>query len=93
MKTIELKTARVSLREDGIMHIHIKAGEEMHLDDAKRIVKAMGKLGNKKKFPVLIDCDEFSSVDKDLGCMRKAKMEIFIHQPMRWLTTLWRINF
>ncbi len=66
METIELKCSRVSLRDDGIMHVHIKKGDEMELMDAIQVVEAIGKLGNSKKFPILIDCDEFSSVDKEV---------------------------
>lgn len=65
METIELKCSRVSLRDDGIMHLHIKKGDEMELHDAIQVVEAIGKLG-KKKYPLLIDCDEFSSVDKEV---------------------------
>ena len=63
-ETIELRTAVVHLREDGIMHVHLKGGAEMQQADAVQVVEAMGKLGNKKKFPVLIDCGEFALVDK-----------------------------
>ena len=66
MKIIELETARIQLREDGIMHIHIKEGREMHLNDAIQVVEAIGKLGNKQKVPVLIDCGEFATIDKEV---------------------------
>lgn len=65
MNTIDLKTVTVELREDGIMHIHIKAGADMGISDAIQVVKTMGELGNHKKFPVLLDCDEFATVDKE----------------------------
>ncbi len=66
MGTVELETACVELRADGIMHIHIKEGREMHLNDAIKIVEAMGTLGNKQKYPVLIDCGEFATIDKEV---------------------------
>jgi len=72
-KTIDLKTSTVSLREDGIMHVHIKAGLEMQRKDVAEVVEAIGKLGNRKKFPVLIDCDEFSAVDKDAWIFAESK--------------------
>lgn len=65
MGTIDLKTVTVQLREDGIMHVHIKEGADMGISDAIQVVKAMGKLGNHKRFPVLVDCDEFATVDKE----------------------------
>ncbi len=73
VEIIELKTATICLREDGIMHVHIKSGAEMQIGDAMQVVKAMGKLGNKKKFPVLIDCEAFSSVDKEAWLFSKSK--------------------
>ncbi len=73
MKTIELKTTSVSLRDDGIMHIHIKGGVEMDLADAVAVVEAIGKLGGMKKFPVLIDCEEFSAVDKEARIFSASK--------------------
>jgi len=66
MGIIELETARVELRADGIMHVHIKEGREMHLNDAIKVVEAMGKLGNQQKYPVLIDCGEFATIDKEV---------------------------
>ena len=72
-ETIELKAASVHLRKDGIIHIHIKAGAEMEITDAIQIVKAIGKLGNRKKFPVLIDCGEFATVDKEVRIFSASK--------------------
>lgn len=66
MNQIELKKSIVSLLENGIMHIHLKHGAEIELSDAILIVEAMGKLGKGKKFPVLIDAGEFTSVDKEV---------------------------
>lgn len=65
METIDLKAASVQLRDDGIMHVHIKEGADMGISDAIQVVNAMGKLGNQKKFPVLVDCEEFATVDKE----------------------------
>lgn len=72
-KTIDLKASIVSLREDGIMHVHIKAGVEMQRKDVVEVVETIGKLGNKRKFPVLIDCEEFSSVDKEAWVYAESK--------------------
>ena len=73
MKIIELETARIQLREDGIMHIHIKEGREMHLNDAIQVIEAVGKLGNKQKYPVLIDCGEFATIDKEVRIFSASK--------------------
>jgi hypothetical protein len=66
MKEILLQKSTVSLLEEGILHIHLKSGTEIHLNDAVLIVEAMGKLGGGKKFPVLIDAGEFTSVDQEV---------------------------
>lgn len=66
MKTIELKKSTVSLSDEGILYIHLKAGCEIELSDAILILEAMGKLGGGKKFPVFIDAGEFTSIDKEV---------------------------
>jgi hypothetical protein len=66
MKAIELKKSSVSLLDEGILHIHLKGGTEIELEDAVLIVEAMGKLGGEKKLPVLIDAGEFVSIDKEV---------------------------
>lgn len=53
------------MRGDGIIHIHIKEGKLIELNDAIQVAEAMKKLGGGKKYPVLIDCDEFAAVDKE----------------------------
>jgi hypothetical protein len=66
MHEIELKKSIVTLMDNDLMHIHLKAGAEMELSDAILIVEAMGKIGKGKKYPVLIDAGEFVSVDKEV---------------------------
>jgi hypothetical protein len=72
-KTKELKASTVSLRSDGIIHVYIKDGIEMELTDAIKVIEAIGELGGKKKFPVLIDCGEFASVDKEVRILSADK--------------------
>lgn len=64
METIELEKSIVNIN-DGVIHIHLKSGQEIELSDAVFIVEAMGKLSEGKKCPILIDAGEFSSVDKE----------------------------
>lgn len=64
MEEIELEKSVVSI-DDNVIHIHLKSGQEIELSDAVFIVEAMGKLGKGRKFPILIDAGEFSSVDKE----------------------------
>ncbi len=56
----------MKLLNEGIIHIHFKAGSNVELSDALLIIEAMGKLGGGKKYPVLIDAGEFCSVDKEV---------------------------
>lgn len=65
MKSIALEKATVSLLDEGIIHIHIKAAREIELSDAVYIVEAMGEIGHGKKYPILIDAGSFSSIDKE----------------------------
>jgi hypothetical protein len=67
MKTrIDLKHIVVSMLAEGIIHLHIKEGCLLDLNDAVLTVEAMGKIGGGKKYPVLIDAGEFTGVDKDV---------------------------
>ena len=72
VKSIDLEATRVDLRSDGILHIHIRAGTDMQLDDAVATLSAMRKLGRGKKFPVLIDAGEFAAVDKEVRIFSAA---------------------
>lgn len=63
---VNLKNATLHIRKDGILHIHIKANADLQLDDAVQIVETMGKLGNRKKFPILIDAGDFAHIDKEV---------------------------
>lgn len=73
MQTIDLNTTQVTLRDDGVMHIHIRSGADMQLNDAVAVIDAMYKLGKGKKFPVLIDAGEFVTVDKEVRLFSASK--------------------
>lgn len=66
MHEIELKKSVVTLLDNGIIHIHLKPGAEVVLSDAIQIVEAMEKIGKGRKYPVLIDAGEFTSVDQEV---------------------------
>lgn len=72
-RSIELKATRVMLRSDGLLHIHIRSGADMQLDDAVATLSAMRKLGKGKKFPVLIDAGEFAAVDKEVRILSASR--------------------
>jgi hypothetical protein len=66
MSTIELKLALVHLRDDGILHIHIKESAHIAMQEALEILKAMRVIGNGRKYPVLIDAGEFANIDPEV---------------------------
>ena len=73
MKIIDLKNSTIHLRTDGIMHVHIKEGADMLLQDAVLVVEAIGEIGNSKKFPVYIDCGDYAFIDKEVRTFSASK--------------------
>jgi hypothetical protein len=51
---------KVSLREDGIMQVEIEPEQEVTIDNVKEIIEAIGKLGNRNKYPVLVLPGEYT---------------------------------
>jgi len=66
MSTIELKLTLVNLRDDGIMHVHIKEHAHITMAEAMETLKAMRVIGSGHKYPVLIDSGEFAIIDPDV---------------------------
>jgi hypothetical protein len=66
MEIIELKCVILTLRDDGILHIHIRSRATMKIQDAHETLQAMKAIGGGNKFPVLIDAGEFASVDPEV---------------------------
>jgi hypothetical protein len=66
MRSFDFKDVTVSLLDDQILHIHLKANAEITMADAILVFEAMEKLGKGKKMPVFIDAGEFCSVDKEV---------------------------
>lgn len=73
METIDLKPALIHLRDDGILHLHIKAHADIRMDDALEIVRAMRVVGKGRKYPVLIDSGEFSTIDPEVRVFSASK--------------------
>ncbi len=66
MKIKDFEKLTVSLLDEGVLHIHIKESANIELNDAVKAVEAMGILGGGKKYPVLIDAEDYSSVDNEV---------------------------
>lgn len=62
---IELNSAVISIRSDGIIQYAIKANITISEKDSNEMVDAAGKLGDFKKFPILITAGKHSLADKE----------------------------
>jgi len=62
---LDLKTAEVRFRSDGIVNLHIKSNQTLTGEDTKAMVAYIGKVGNGQKLLLLITTGEYSLADKD----------------------------
>ena len=62
IEEIQLETAVVSLRTDGIIHIRVRDYAEVDIDDSLETFEAVKKLGNGEKMPVLVFTGEGGTV-------------------------------
>ncbi len=65
MNTTEKSKYTVTLRNDNIMHIFIKSCDEFNLDDMHCLLADTGKLGNYKKYPNIIQFEDYINTTKD----------------------------
>lgn len=65
LNKIELDSATISLRNDGIILYSIKDNISISEKDSKEMVEAAGKLGELKKFPILIMGEKHTLADKE----------------------------
>jgi hypothetical protein len=52
-KETEVPSARIMIREDGIMHIHIKISTSFEIENSIEIIEAREKLAEGKAYPIL----------------------------------------
>lgn len=52
-KEIEVPSARIVIRTDGVMHIHIKVSTSFEIENSKEIFEAREKLAEGKPYPIL----------------------------------------
>jgi hypothetical protein len=62
---VELNTATIELRSDGIIQFSVKANSSLAASDARKMVEAAGKLGGGKKYPILIIAGKYAMADKE----------------------------
>ena len=58
-KTIDIEAATIKLREDGIMHVHIKIKMNFELEHSMQIVAARTKLAAGQSYPMLYTATKF----------------------------------
>lgn len=59
IEKIEIAPAIIEIREDGIMHIHVKIDMDFNIQHSIDIVEARTKLANGKSFPMLYTLTKF----------------------------------
>ena len=59
-KKYQFDILSVSLREDGIVLIDVKANQDIDVKDVKDVVGALEQIGNGKKYPLLIVSGEYT---------------------------------
>lgn len=60
----ESESLILGIREDGILHLYMKAHTVLRVTEAKEAIKLIAKMGGGKAFPNLIDPQEGSVIDK-----------------------------
>jgi hypothetical protein len=66
ISTLDVPTMQVSLRSDGLIQILPEPGCRIILPNVKLQIAAIGKLGDGKKFPVLILAGGDNSIDTEV---------------------------
>lgn len=66
VETMELRTSILSLREDGIVQMDMKAVDEFSLEDARECAEALKQIAKNKKIALLGTINHYVSMDKDV---------------------------
>jgi hypothetical protein len=63
---IELSSATVSLRDDGIFYVEMKViNRELQEKDVREMTESIGIIGKGARYPVLIMVQEYNSISKE----------------------------
>ncbi|CAN5399194.1 hypothetical protein BH10BAC1_BH10BAC1_01290 [soil metagenome] len=60
LEQINFATLSVALRSDGIVQVKVKANDEIDVKHVVQVVDSLEKMGNGKKFPLLIVVGEYT---------------------------------
>lgn len=66
LKQEEIGCAKMILREDGILHIHIKVDEVFEIADSVELVKARTSLVAGRRTPIIYTCTQFVIPSKEV---------------------------
>ena len=66
ISTLIVPTMQVSLRSDGLIQIMPEPGQRIILENVKLQIEAIGKLGDGKKFPVLVMAGTDNTIDTEV---------------------------
>jgi hypothetical protein len=66
ISTLEVPTMQISLRSDGLIQILPEPGSRIVLPNVKLQIAAIGKLGEGKKFPVLVLSGNDNTIDTEV---------------------------
>ena len=53
LKEVEVPSAKIAIREDGVMHVHIKVSSSFEMENSKEIFEARESISEGRKFPIL----------------------------------------
>lgn len=97
--TIEIDCATITLRDDGIMHVHVKIEYSLEMEHSYAIVSARDKLAQGNSYPILYTASKFmipsNEVREYLATEERAKYvtaDAFVIQslPQRLMARLFK---
>ncbi|MFL5762472.1 MAG: hypothetical protein ACJ77K_00940 [Bacteroidia bacterium] len=63
---VELSSATVSLRDDGIFRVEMKIiNRELEEKDVRELTESIGIIGKRAKYPVLVVVNEYNAISKE----------------------------
>ncbi len=65
ISTIELEKATLTFEENQIVHLNIKAGQVIELDEVKQIFITINNAASEKKFRLLVTADENAALSPE----------------------------
>lgn len=65
-KIYETPTTKIVIREDGILHIHIKSELNWEIEESRELFETRKKIANGKKYPILYTGNHFVIPSSDV---------------------------